>query len=79
MTRFIESHRQEFGVEPICAELPLAPSTYYEHRARQIDPEKRSERAKRDDKLREKIRRVWDANWKVYGARKVWQQLKRQI
>jgi len=78
MVRFIDTHREEHGVEPICAELPIAPSTYYEHRARLEDPDKRPDRAKRDDRLREQIRRVWDANLQVYGARKVWQQLKRE-
>jgi len=34
MTDFIDGHRAEYGVEPICAMLPIAPSTYYEHRAR---------------------------------------------
>jgi transposase-like protein len=30
----------EHGVEPICEQLPFAPSVYYEHKARQADPER---------------------------------------
>jgi putative transposase len=78
MVDFIEDHREVYGVEPICAVLPIAPSTYFEHRARRIDPEKRPERAKRDEKLRVEIQRVWDENQQVYGADKVWRQLRRE-
>jgi len=37
MVRFIDTHRAEYGVEPICAQLPIAPAVYYEHKARQND------------------------------------------
>jgi putative transposase len=76
MVDFIEKHRGEHGVEPICAMLPIAPATYYEHAARRRDPELRPARAKRDDELRVKIRRVWQESFGgVYGAEKVWRQL----
>jgi transposase InsO family protein len=78
MVAFIDQERDEYGVEPICDVLPIAPSTYYEHRARRLDPEKRCDRAKRDETLREHIKRVWDANFAVYGADKVWRQLDRE-
>ncbi len=55
MVSFIEDHRSAYGVEPICAVLPIAPSTYYEHRARRRDPQRRSVRAQRDDELRVEI------------------------
>ena len=58
--------------------LPIAPSTYFLHHARQVDPPQRPARAKRDDDLRIAIQRVWDANWQAYGPRKVWQQLGRE-
>src|SRR5690606_9469973 len=58
--------------------LPIAPSTYYAHKARQRDPALRSARAQRDEVLREEIRRVWKDNLEVYGRRKVWRQLKRE-
>jgi transposase InsO family protein len=78
MTAFIDENRGQYGVEPICEVLPIAPSTYYEHRARQRDPALRPERAKRDEKLSGEIRRVWDENFSVYGAEKVWRQLRRE-
>jgi len=70
----IDAHRSEFGVEPICRVLGVAPSTYYAVKARQRDP---SPRAVRDQVLLVEIRRVYEANYRVYGARKVWWQLQR--
>jgi putative transposase len=78
MVSFIDDHRASYGVEPICAVLPIAPSTYYERKARRADPERLPPRAKRDAELRGEIRRVWDANFQVYGVRKVWRQLNRE-
>jgi putative transposase len=78
MVEFIDQHRAEYGVEPICAVLPIAPSTYYEHKGRAKDPSLRSDRAKRDDELRGEIGRIWHQNFCVYGAEKVWRQLKRE-
>lgn len=78
MVSFIEAHREVYGVEPICAMLPIAPSTYYEAKAREVDPTRLSARAQRDMHLSSDIRRVWMANRSVYGARKVWLQLRRE-
>jgi putative transposase len=78
MVEFIEDHRSAHGVEPICAMLPIAPATYYEQRARRTDPMRRPARARRDETLRVEIRRVWDENFGVYGADKVWRQLGRE-
>jgi putative transposase len=78
MVDFVEEHRDVYGVEPICDVLPIAPSTYRAHRARRLDPEKRPVRAKRDDELRVEVRRVFDENFAVYGAEKVWRQLTRE-
>jgi transposase InsO family protein len=78
MMAFIDAHREHYGVEPICAQLPIAPSTYYEHKARQADPSKLPERMQRDAQLCPEIRRVWEENFKAYGARKVWRQLNRE-
>ena len=75
---FIDGHRHMHGVEPICALLPIAPSSYYEQKARQADPSRLPERVKRDAFLRPEIQRVWDENFQVYGARKVWRQLNRE-
>ena len=78
MTAFIDANREAYGVEPICKVLPIAPSTYYLHAARQANPNLRSPRAKRDDWLSGEIRRVWEANFRVYGAQKLWRQLRRE-
>lgn len=78
MVRFIDDHRAEYGVGPICKVLPIAPSTYYVHKACAVDPAQRSARARRDEKLRVEIRRIWDENYQVYGVRKVWRQLYRE-
>jgi putative transposase len=78
MIAFIDDHREAHGVEPICKVLPIAPSSYHAHDLRRRNPEKLSARAKRDAALREKIRRVFDGNFGVYGARKVWRQLIRE-
>jgi putative transposase len=78
MVTFLDEHREMYGVEPICALLPIAPSTYFRWKAQQQDPTTRSARAQRDDERRAAIRRVWDANDQVYGPRKVWRQLRRE-
>ena len=78
MVRFIHDHRDQYGVEPICTVLPIAPSTYHRHRAAQVDPTRRSARAQRDDALRPEIQRVYDEQHQVYGPRKVWKQLRRE-
>ncbi len=74
MTAFVDENRADFGVEPICAELPIAPSVYYEHKRREREPERCSARSRRDAALCTEIRRVWESNFGVYGARKVWRQ-----
>jgi transposase InsO family protein len=78
MVRFVDDHRDTFGVEPICAQLPIAPSTYFLHKAQQRDPDRRSERRRHDDERREEIRRVWTEQQEVYGPKKVWKQLRRE-
>jgi putative transposase len=77
MVRFIDDHRQVYGVEPICRVLPIAPSTYFRRKAEQRDPTKRSARAQQDAVLRALIRRIWTDNQQVYGPRKVWRQMGR--
>ena len=72
MKAFIDEHRDQYGVEPICRVLPIAPSTYFAHAAKKANPDLRSDRAKRDDGLSIEIRRVFDENFQVYGIRKVW-------
>ncbi len=78
MIAFIDDHREVHGVEPICRVLPIAPSTYHVHAARQADPAKLPPRAKSDAVLMIEIRRVFEVNFCVYGVRKVWRQLGRE-
>ena len=78
MVAFIDDHREQFGVEPICRVLPIAPSTYFRHKAEQRDPTRRSTRAQRDAVLRAIIRRIWNDHRQVYGPRKVWRQMGRE-
>jgi len=78
MTSFIDEHRESYGVEPICVTLPIAPSTYYEQKARQADPSRQPERVRRDAVPCEEINRVWHESREVYGTRKVWKELRRE-
>ena len=78
MVDFIDQHRKVLGVESLCSELPIAPSTYYSTMAERKDPRKRSPHRQRDESMQVEIKRVWDDNFQVYGARKVWRQLKRE-
>ena len=76
---FLDSHRDQYGVEPICQMLQIAPSWYYEQKARQVDPSRIPLRVRRDSELCNSIRRVWEENFRAYGARKVWKQLHREL
>jgi putative transposase len=78
MIAFIDDHRQAHGVEPICRVLPIALSTYHAHVAKRVDPSRLSARDRRDTALKEEVRRVFEANFRVYGVRKVWRQLQRE-
>jgi putative transposase len=69
---FIQQHRANWGIEPICRTLQVAPSTYYARRSR--GP---SLRQQRDQQLKHAIRELWLDNRQVYGADKVWAQLQR--
>ena len=78
MIAFIDDHRGAHGVEPIRRVLPIAPSTYHARKAIERDPSRASDRARRDEGLRERIRKVWSDNRGLYGARKVWHALRRE-
>jgi putative transposase len=90
IVEFITEHKGEFGVEPICAVLTdfgsrfgsdaggedgwkIAPSTYYAARSRPA-----SAREMRDRELMKEIQRVFEDNYRVYGAYKIWRQLRRE-
>ena len=78
MMAFIDAHRQDLGIEPICRELAIAPSSYHEHAARLADPSRRAERARRDEEICSQITRVYEDSHNLYGSRKVWHQLRRE-
>lgn len=78
MRAFVDQHRERLGVEPICKLLQVAPSAYWRYAARRRDPSLRSPRARRDEWLIPHVQRVWQANFQVYGADKVWRQLQRE-
>lgn len=75
MVVFVDQNKGQYGVEPICRQIQIAPSSYYERKARERDPDRLSDRIKRDRELELDIQRVWENNFKVYGANKVWRQL----
>lgn len=69
----IDQHQERWGVEPICRSLQFAPATYYAAKTRSPSPRKR-----RDMQLTEAIKRIWTEHLGVYGADKIWAQLKRE-
>lgn len=75
---FIEANAKDLGIEPICRELAVAPSSYHQHAARLADASKRSARSRSDDKMMDQIRRVHAASFGLYGTRKIWHQLRRE-
>ncbi|WP_417277043.1 IS3 family transposase [Castellaniella sp.] len=75
---YIDQHRDLYGVEPICQVLQVAPSAYRRHALRGRQPQLRSQRAQKDEQLKPQIYRVWEQNFRVYGARKVWKQMNRE-
>ena len=78
MVAFIDDHRGRYGVESICRVLPIAPSTYRRQKLLALEPDRRSARAVRDQEVSTEVRQIFDDNYGVYGARKVWRQLQRE-
>jgi len=78
MIAFIEDHRNDFGVEPICRVLPIAPSTFYVRAAIERTPDLASGRARRDAMDKADIKRVFEGSRGRYGARKIWHSLRRE-
>jgi transposase InsO family protein len=75
---FIDAYRETFGVESICQVLQVAPSGYWRYAARQRHPALKSARERRDEAVIPHIEHVWHANMQIYGADKVWKQLRRE-
>lgn len=74
---FIDRYKDEHGVQPICDALretavEIAPSTYYAAKTRPA-----SARAMRDAELTDAITRMYEENYYVYGARKIWKEMGR--
>jgi putative transposase len=78
MVACVDAQRETYGVESICQYLPIAPSTYWRHKAQQADATRRSSRAQRDEIRKTAMTRVWHEQEQVYGAEKVWRQLLRE-
>jgi transposase InsO family protein len=78
MVTFIDQQRHTYGVESICRQVPIAPSTYFRCKAVQADPTKRSARAISDAVLTAIIQRIWAEHDRAYGVRKVWKQMGRE-
>jgi hypothetical protein len=74
MVNFVDEHRGEHGVEPICAALQMAPSTYYARKAALRTP---AARTVRDALMMQVLLALWVANRKVYGAEKLWRAARR--
>jgi putative transposase len=72
MVGFVDANRDEFGVEPICEVLEMAPSTYYDHKRR--PPSKREQW---DQMVMPQLEALWEKNRKVYGADKLWKAARR--
>ena len=72
MVDYIDRHKTEFGVEPICTVLQVAPSTYYAAKTRPP-----SARQLRDDVIKAAMLLIWEANYSVYGVRKLWKAMLR--
>lgn len=76
MVTFVDEYREQFAVEPICEVIEFPASTYYAAKKRETHP---SARAARDEELLVEIRRVWEQKGrKLYGAKKVWNELRRE-
>jgi putative transposase len=78
LVSFIDENRMDHGVEPLCKNIQIAPSTYYEMKSRKSNPDLEPARIKRDNILKDEIRRVWFENRCVYGAKKVWQVMNKE-
>jgi putative transposase len=72
MVKFIDENRDDFGVEPICTTVEVAPSTYYDNKKRPL-----SARAIRDAVMMPILLALWVSNRKVYGAHKLWKAARR--
>jgi putative transposase len=73
VSAFIETHRERFGVEPICETLDVSASAYYQRATGE-----RSARAVEDERLLGVIKELHAANYYAYGSRRMWKALLRE-
>ncbi len=78
MVAFVDAHRGTYGVEPICAQLPIAPSTYSAAKAVEAEPTRAASRVQREAVFLSAIQQVWHAERRLHGARRIWKALHRQ-
>jgi putative transposase len=72
VSAFIDSHRERFGVEPICRTLGVSASAYYQRARGEL-----SARGREDERLLEVIRLTHKKNYEAYGYRRTWKALLR--
>jgi putative transposase len=72
VSRYVDEHRERFGVEPICRTLGVSVSAYYRRRNG-----RRSARAVEDERLLSRIRELHAANYYAYGYWRMWKALRR--
>jgi putative transposase len=72
VSRYVDEHRERFGVEPICTTLGVSVSAYYQRRS-----DRRSPRVVEDERLLARIRELHAANYYAYGYRRMWKTLRR--
>ena len=68
MVDFIHDYKAHYGVVAICQILPIASSTYYRQLDLAQNPEKGSKRDLNDQHYAEKIKRIWQENYRRYGS-----------
>ncbi len=78
MMSFVDAHRGDYGVEPICRELPMAPSVFCAHRHRWAHPETAPRRVRQDALLKPQIQAAHRESHDLYGVRKVWHSLRQK-
>jgi putative transposase len=73
MVSFVDAHRDTWPVAVMCRTIDLPERTYH---AAKVRP--RSKRALLDEAHKVEIRRVWEQNYRCYGARRIFKQLRRE-
>jgi hypothetical protein len=75
---FVDKYCNVYGTEAICKLLQIASSGYRSMVQQRNCPWLRCSRSQSDAERCGHIQRVWQANWQVHGAVKVWKQMHRE-